>query len=114
MAALLIVFISCANRQDAVINMVNHRNSFNNMQVSVEGILETRNGFFNIFSRDRQLCIGLLVYNRDIPRYSALVRRRVVATGRLQAEGCGREGVCTEYLCGPAILRDVSIEPAPG
>jgi hypothetical protein len=63
----------------------------------------------NLYSSDRQQCIGLLVTTAQQPRYRQRSGQSVSLSGRLQAQGCGRDGICDEHLCGPAILRDVEL-----
>jgi hypothetical protein len=78
--------------------------------VTVHGRLQVQeHGLVNLYTANRQLCVGLLVTNRDRPHYRARQGRIVTVSGRLQAEGCGREGICDEHLCGPAILHDMEL-----
>jgi hypothetical protein len=78
-------------------------------RVTVQGRLVADHGFINLYSSDRQQCIGLLVFEEDKRLYLRRDHRVVTVEGRLQAQGCGRIGFCVEQLCGPAILRDVEL-----
>jgi len=78
-------------------------------RVTVHGRLHLTHGLINLYSRNRRLCVGLLVPINQVERFRRLAGREVTVSGRVQAEGCGREGICDEHLCGPAILRDVEL-----
>ena len=78
--------------------------------VTVHGRVRVQeHGLVNLYAADRQQCIGLLVTDRDRPNYRERKGRIVSVIGRLHAQGCGREGLCDDHLCGPAILRDVEL-----
>jgi hypothetical protein len=95
----------------SVSNLLAQRQAVDGQVVTVRGILSARHGLLNLYSRDRQQCVGLLVTDADRLRYAGLDGRPVQATGRMMAEGCGRNGICDERLCGPAVLRDIQVQP---
>lgn len=104
--------VSCMASSDSVRRLLAQRESLDGQRVQVRGVLGVDRGIVNLFSADRNNCLGLLTYTRDLDRYIALDGQRVIASGTLDAEGCGRRGVCVERMCGPAILRDVTIQTA--
>jgi hypothetical protein len=103
---------SCTTASEYTVRtLIQERSAKDGTYVTVRGVLGLRHGLVNLFSHDREECIGLLTYVDEGARYSRLDGRTVVASGTLQSEGCGREGFCDEHLCGPAILRNVSVTP---
>lgn len=104
---------SCAtDKQDQVYSVVNARSDNDGKTLTVSGLLKVDNGYYNLFSRDQKECIGLLLTDSQRESYRSLINRRVAATGKFSAEGCGRAGICVEHICGPAILTDVAVAPA--
>lgn len=79
-------------------------------EVRVTGIVVMQHGLANLYSEDRQECVGLLITDGQRPMFAAQDNQTVDVIGTMWAEGCGREGICDEHLCGPAVLRDVSID----
>ena len=86
-----------------------NRHALDGSHVEVQGILEVDHGYVNLMARNRQECVGLVTYVEDRARYVALNDHRVAASGIMDAEGCGRNGMCSEHFCGPAILRQVTV-----
>jgi hypothetical protein len=110
-AATLLASCVAGEGPGSVPNLLAQRQAVDGHVVTVRGILGTRHGLFNLYSRDRQHCVGLLVTDAQRLRYVGFDGRPVEATGRMMAEGCGRNGICDEHLCGPAVLRDVQVQP---
>jgi hypothetical protein len=90
--------------------LVQNRAARNGQQVQLTGLLLVSHRFANLYAQNRRLCIGLIFRAPDENRRQALHGRAVRVSGTVQAEGCGRDGICDERLCGPAILTDVTIE----
>ena len=93
----------------SVHRLLSERQAHQATRVSVVGVLGLRHGLVNLFSRNGRECIGLLTHVEDRDSYAALNGQMVSVSGTLEAEGCGRDGICDEHLCGPAILRDVTV-----
>jgi len=98
--------------RDDVYSAIEGRVENDGKSLTLRGLLKTNSGFYNLFSSDRKECIGLLLTDSQRQSYEALVDQKVVVTGNLDAEGCGRDGICVEHICGPTILTDVSVSPA--
>ena len=114
-AVAFLVGASCASTAadtrvaDSVQILVRERVARDGMTVQAEGVLRSSHGLLNLYSHDLQVCIGLPMRNFELERFRQLEGQRVSVSGTLHAEGCGRDGICDEHLCGPAILRDVAI-----
>lgn len=107
--AFLAIASCAAGSAFSVHRLLSERQAHQAMRVSVVGVLGLRHGLVNLFSRNGRECIGLLTHVEDRGSYSALNGQTVLVSGILEAEGCGRNGICDEHLCGPAILRDVTV-----
>ena len=103
--------VSCVSGADDVYSAIEKRAAQDGETVTVGGTLKTTNGYFNLFSRDQRECIGLLLTDAQREEYRTYVGKRIQARGQLEAEGCGREGICVEHLCGPTILTKVTLSP---
>lgn len=104
---------SCAtDHRDDVYSAVQARNANDGKSITISGLLKTNSGYYNLFSSDQKECIGLLLTDSQRQAYEGLAGQKVVVTGKLDAEGCGRDGICVEHICGPTILTDVSVSPA--
>jgi hypothetical protein len=78
-------------------------------RVQIEGTLSPRHGFLNLFSQDKKQCVGLLLTPNERGMLGTYSERKVSVSGIFRAEGCGRDGICDEHLCGPGVLTDVSL-----
>lgn len=102
--------VACAaTRHDDVILVVEHRKDNDGKVISLSGTLRERSGYYNLFSINGRECVGVLLTDSQKDDYKYLVGRRVTLTGTLEAEGCGRDGICVEHLCGPAIMTSVTV-----
>lgn len=108
------LFIATACASDALSMLLRDRHAHDGEIVRATGTLRNVNGLFNLYTSHRQECLGLLFTDADRERYRTWDGRRVTVSGLMQAEGCGREGVCDGRLCGPAILRRVVVETVGG
>lgn len=104
-----ILFTSCIASRDDVTHTMEHRNNYNEKTISISGVMRENSGFYNLFSNDRQECIGLLLTDSQRLEYKSYVGHRVTVAGILKAEGCGREGICVEHLCSPTIMTGVTV-----
>ena len=111
LAATLLTLSACASamKGQSVPVLLANAAAQDGTRVTVHGRLIADHGFINLYSPDRRQCLGLLVFEESKRLYLHRDHRVVTVEGRLQAEGCGREGMCVEQLCGPAILRDVEL-----
>ncbi|WP_126174528.1 hypothetical protein [Altericroceibacterium xinjiangense] len=82
----------------------------NGQEVQVHGVIGSWHGGVNLFSPNRHECIGLLAAQTEVLRLRAFEGKRISVRGRLEAQGCGRDGICDEHLCGPAVLSSVRLE----
>lgn len=105
-----VFLLSCASSKSNNVKMVvESRNQYSNKIVSISGILRERNSFYNLFSNDSQECIGVMLTDSQKELYKNMNGRNVAVRGILKPEGCGREGICVEHLCGPTIVTDVTV-----
>lgn len=105
---------SCVtDSRDSVYSAIEERSENDGKPITVHGLLKTNSGYYNLFSRDGKECIGLLLTDNQRQSYKGFADQKVMVTGKLDAEGCGRDGICVEHICGPTILTDVSVSPAP-
>jgi hypothetical protein len=112
---LLILLACCAapGGHLSVHQLLSQSSALDNEEVKLKGRLEVEeHGLINIYSRDGKQCVGLLLSRDQMARYAGFARRQVLVTGRLEKEGCGRDGFCDEHLCGPAVLKDATVEPS--
>ncbi|MBB5986633.1 hypothetical protein [Sphingobium lignivorans] len=98
-----------ATHQDDVVVAVEHRKDNDGKVIILSGTLRERNGYYNLFSRNNQECVGILITDSQKEDFKSLVGKRVTLTGTLEAEGCGRDGICVEHLCGPTIMTGVTV-----
>ena len=104
---------ACATQSpDPVRELVSERVSRDGTVVELSGILRSNHGLLNLYARNGRTCVGLLMRNEEIARYQSLAGRMITLSGTLHAEGCGRDGICDEDLCGPAVLGDVRVSAA--
>jgi hypothetical protein len=108
-AALTGALLACAPAAPPVARVLSSSAEEDGKRVQVSGIVTPRGNMLNLFSRSGKECIGLLVSDEQKKDLRQFVGRRVVASGILDAQACGRNGVCSEHLCGPAVLRDVTL-----
>lgn len=113
----MILMSSCASLSQGsssnnVSMIVERRLSVDGQIVAIHGLLKEDGGYYNIYSRDGERCVGLLLTDLQRSEYRVHANSEVLVRGVLEAEGCGREGVCVERLCGPAILTGVALEHA--
>ena len=109
-ACMVSLLFSCAGgRPDNISNIIANRALYNNKVVTVSGILREKNRYYNLFSGYKRECIGLLLTDGQKEAYKTNNNRRVMVSGTLRSEGCGREGICVEHLCGPTIMTGVTI-----
>ena len=101
--------VGSTGRRDEVHDLLADRSAFDRRDIELTGILRMDHGVANLYSRDGRECIGLVSSAADQPHYRALDGRRVHVRGKLDAEGCGLRGMCTHQMCGPAIMRDVTV-----
>jgi hypothetical protein len=106
---------SAAPREALSVKSLLHRGAgLDRTVVNVRGILSVdEHGLINLYSGDRDVCVGLLLTRAQLARYSTWHGSRALVTGTFESEGCGRDGFCDEHLCGPAILTGVTIS-SPG
>lgn len=101
---------SCAQGGlDDVYSIMSVRADRDGEKVVLKGFLKVNSGYYNLFSGDQKECIGLLLTDAQRESYKGLAGQRVAATGTFEAEGCGRNGICVEHMCGPAILTNVTV-----
>jgi hypothetical protein len=111
--ALVIGVAGCATTSSTslpVERAVREASQRNGQLVQVEGFVGSWHNGVNLFSPSRRECIGLLVRDTDVVRFRAIDGRRVTVRGKLEAQGCGYDGICDEHLCGPAVLSLVQLE----
>lgn len=102
--------LSCTTpHHDDVVKAILNRIDNDGNSIVVSGILRRSSSYYNLFSSDGRECIGILLTDRQMSEYSSIVNHRVTVAGTLEAEGCGREGICVEHLCGPTIMTGVTI-----
>ena len=112
-ASLSLATSSCAHDGlDDVYSIMSARAERDGQNVSLRGVLKINNGYYNLFSKDQQECVGLLLTNNQRERFKELAGQQVAVTGTFEAEGCGRDGICVEHICGPAILTNVTVSPS--
>lgn len=105
----MLLLASCAaTLQDPVVAVVKGSKENDGKFISLAGVLREKNGFFNLFSKDGEECVGVLLTDQQRNDYRASAGKRVTLTGTLEAEGCGRDGICVEHLCGPTILTNIT------
>lgn len=105
-----LLLVSCAaTLQDEVVSAVARSKENNGKTITISGILKERNGYYNLFSRNGNECVGILLNDQQREEYSPRAGKRVTITGTLEAEGCGRDGICVEHLCGPTIMTSITI-----
>lgn len=104
---------SCASDgPDEVYSAISARLTNDGKLLSVHGLLKTNAGYYNLYSQNQKECVGLLLTDSQREKYTNLIGQQVVVRGTFKSEGCGREGICVEHICGPAIFTDVIISPA--
>lgn len=81
----------------------------NSQLVQVQGVVGSWHEGVNLYAPSREECIGLLVTEAELPRLRAQEGKKVTVSGKLEAQGCGRDGICDEHVCGPAILSSVQL-----
>lgn len=79
-------------------------------ELEVQGVVGSWHRGVNLYSPDRDACIGLLATEAEVLRFRALEGKRATVHGTLEAEGCGRDDICDEHLCGPAVLSSVQLK----
>lgn len=99
---------TASHRDDVRLAMAN-RNNNDGKLVTVSGMLRERSGYYNLFSSDGQECIGVLLTDSQKLNYRSFSGQKVKVAGTLKSEGCGREGICVEHLCGPTIMTGVTV-----
>jgi hypothetical protein len=106
-----ILAVSCAaSKSDvSVKTALKSAATYDGLRVTVRGHLSSRHSFLNLFSQNGQQCLGLIPADDEIASLRAEEGRNVSISGVLRAEGCGREGICDEHICGPAVLTDVIV-----
>jgi hypothetical protein len=82
---------------------------YDGQRIQVRGILSPRHDFLNLFTKDKQQCLGLLLTSNERATLTGYSERKVSLIGSFRAEGCGRDGICDEHLCGPGVLTNVSL-----
>ena len=108
MASLSIV--SCAlDMKPSVGDILNFATRHNGHQITVRGRISSRHGLLSLFNRSAKQCIGLILTPSERLSFSKYVEREISVTGTFQADGCGRDGVCDEHLCGPGVLTHVTL-----
>lgn len=108
--SLLVFLLSACSTppKDEVIEMLDRRLDNDGKTVTVTGILGVYRIYYNLYSKDGQRCIGLLLSDDQRVEYKSSVGKRVTLTGTLEAEGCGRDGICMDSLCSPTIMTHVT------
>lgn len=99
---------SSPNLHPSVDTVLRDAERHNGKHVTIQGFLRSRDGFLNLFSKDAEQCVGLLLTTAERAKFSRFVDRKVSIAGTFQAEACGRDGICDEHLCGPGVLTMVS------
>lgn len=111
LSGLFVAVSACQNTdRDPVVDLVKESSINNGQVVSVVGILRANKGYFNLHSKRGDECVGLQVAEDDVDEFKGLVGKSVNIQGRFEAEGCGRDGICVEHLCGPAIIARAQLE----
>lgn len=105
---LLGALTSCAPTEASTVRQLVESGALTGQALTVSGVLKIDHGYYNLHSPDHARCVGLLLTNDQRARYGSLEGARVTVAGRFDAEGCGRNGLCVEDLCGPAVLTDIS------
>lgn len=101
--------ISCASTlQDSVVDTVSRSKQNDGKSITVSGFFREKNGYYNLFSKDNDECIGVLLTDQQKNEFRSRSGKRVTITGTLEAEGCGRDGICVEHLCGPTIMTNIT------
>lgn len=101
--------MACATtHQDDIVLAVENRKDNDGKVIILSGTLRESNGYYNLFSKNGQECVGVLLTDGQKEDYKSLVGRRVTLTGTLEAEGCGRDGICVEHICGPTIMTRIT------
>ena len=109
LAAIVTSLIGCAYASGYdVRTIVQQATIYDGRTITVRGVIVRHDLFLNLYSRDRQVCIGLLVSNDLRESLYQYEGETIAVSGRLHAQGCGRDAMCVEHLCGPAVLRDVT------
>ena len=103
--------MSCApvDHTSSVGDVIKSSDRHDGRQIVVRGVMSSRDGFLNLFSGDRKECIGLLLTSAERATYFKFAERKVSVSGTFRSQGCGRDGICDEHLCGPGVLTDVTI-----
>lgn len=101
--------ISCAvTMQDSVVDTVSRSRQNDGKSITVSGLLREKNGYYNLFSKNNEECVGVLLTDQQKKEFRSSAGKRVALTGTLEAEGCGRDGICVEHLCGPTIMTNIT------
>ncbi len=106
-----ILAMSCATYEQyaSVKTILESTDRYDGRRVIVRGNLSSRHGILNLFTRGAKQCIGLVLPPAERATLSRYVEREISLAGTFQAEGCGRDGICDEHLCGPGVLTQVSL-----
>ena len=95
---------------DPIHALIRDRSIKDGTHVQVVGRIGVSHGLISLFSIDRKECIGLLVTEAQRKQLIQLDGNLARVSGILEAEGCGREGICVEHLCGPTVLTNVTVD----
>jgi hypothetical protein len=106
-----ILVISCASagRHASVDTVLASATHYDGKRITVRGVLSSRHGLLNLFTRRAEQCLGLILTPAERVALTRYVEREISLIGIFHAEGCGRDGICDEHLCGPGVLTHVSL-----
>lgn len=84
-------------------------NRYDGRIIQVQGVISPRHGILNLFTKNKQQCLGLILKPSERAKLIEHSERKISLSGTFQAEGCGRDAICDEHLCGPGVLTNVSL-----
>lgn len=103
--------ISCtsAGQHASVDTVLASATHYDGKRIVVRGVLSSRHGLLNLFTRRAEQCLGLVLTPAERVVLTRYIEHEISLIGIFQAEGCGRDGICDEHLCGPGVLTHVSL-----
>jgi hypothetical protein len=110
--AIIVALSGCATNSSESISVrraVSAAGEHDGQLVRIKGTVVSWHNGINLHSHDGRECIGILASETSIARFRAFEGRGVTLSGRLEAEGCGRKGICDEHVCGPSVLSEAQL-----